>query len=60
MGGALNLIKVYHIHVWKYHNETPLYNNKKCKKYSLPCWGGARASIASSASHQIYIYKINI
>jgi hypothetical protein len=21
-----NLIKACHIHVWKYHNETPLYN----------------------------------
>jgi hypothetical protein len=21
-----NLIKVHYMHVWKYHNETPLYN----------------------------------
>jgi hypothetical protein len=23
---GINLIKVYYMHVWKYHIETPLYN----------------------------------
>jgi hypothetical protein len=22
----IDLIKVHYIHIWKYHNETPLYN----------------------------------
>jgi hypothetical protein len=25
-GSGVNMAKVHYIHVWKYHNEAPLYN----------------------------------